>query len=474
MSSMEDFLQDLGGQGRFFETSEFTIDSFKARAKLSRFQLPDSGLWVVKLIQAAVASGASGVDIRFSRNKVTIRFGNNHNLRADELLQGVLSGELPSDRVLLHLFTGLRATASSVTETVTWSCGGAKVILDGKGSSSTEIPVDEELVIEATRPNRSRSLKKMLTSSVSHLARQTVEEHEAIEVRCWPCPIPIVLDGKLLDRGYHHIDAGYIETNPWAFVTNSREEKNKGIRAALFSCPMKLEKTPSIPLDYPIMESSFGKPKGDKYRLNYPVYLKELFLLEVSPQKKVDAVLVIHANYNAESTIDYLQDGALVSRYTLPLVNQKPTSFLEFSERNKYKFACRCLVSVEPDELDLSQFQVRDPRLEELRESIIDKVIEACDTLKSMGPQFLFLTMSRGTHQATAVVLGLPTVAIALTNAYWLIPFGFVAGTTVTAFAANYVYRSKIHFRKGLAVLREQFEASRQSLEAEGQVEPDT
>ena len=68
-SSVEDFLSQLSQEGRFFESSSFTIDSLKAREKLSQFQMADSGLWLVKLVQAAVAAGAPSVRVQFEKRR---------------------------------------------------------------------------------------------------------------------------------------------------------------------------------------------------------------------------------------------------------------------------------------------------------------------------------------------------------------------------------------------------------------------
>lgn len=49
--------------GEVVSTDAFTINVLKAREKLARFQLPASGMWLVKFVQSAVAQSSSEVQI---------------------------------------------------------------------------------------------------------------------------------------------------------------------------------------------------------------------------------------------------------------------------------------------------------------------------------------------------------------------------------------------------------------------------
>jgi hypothetical protein len=62
-TSITELLESRGREGSYVDSAGFTIDQLKAREKMSRYQLSDSGLWLVKLIQTAVTAGADGVDI---------------------------------------------------------------------------------------------------------------------------------------------------------------------------------------------------------------------------------------------------------------------------------------------------------------------------------------------------------------------------------------------------------------------------
>ncbi len=441
-SSVEDFLSQLSQEGRFFESSSFTIDSLKAREKLSQFQMADSGLWLVKLVQAAVAAGAPSVRVQFEKRRVKVAFENRCGWQAEELLKEVLSGHLSQSGALFHVVTGLRASAASVNEKVAWSCGGAYVCLDNEGSSSKPDHAGSEFLVEATRPSRQRSLKRTLSSSVYHLAKQTLEEFDAVRSRCWASPIPVYLDGREMDRGYFQVKAGKIEDNPWYVLMRHEKSRNYGVIGGLgmMGIPSQAD---SLHLPYPLQEILENKD-GLPYTLDKPFYKESgCFLRWHRPEnQKTGMVVAIYSDYQAESSVDYVLDGALVKRFSLPELNSEPTRILGFSTGREHDVGVRVVVPVAPEQLDLSQFNLREPRVRHALEDSLPYLQEMVATLKQQRKNFWYLPIS----QAYGKVLGLgfgtqAAIITAISKGMALIPITLVGGITVTVNTS--IYRSQ-------------------------------
>ncbi|MCA9781209.1 MAG: hypothetical protein KC800_31025, partial [Candidatus Eremiobacteraeota bacterium] len=335
---LDQFLNSLQSGGEYVQTSEFTLNTLKAREKLSQYQLADTGLWLVKLLQAAVVIGSPEVQIKFGKRQVTVQFENSRNYRAGALLQHVLSGEIPSDRALWHLITGLRASATFSSELVRWSCGRERASLDGSGSVVERVQEHPYFLVECSRPSRQRSLKKALTSSVYHLAKETVEEHDAVRSRCWASPIPVFLDGQELDRGYGVVSAGKIEESPWEVLMKHERSRSSKVTAVLAVGGIAAENSerarlPGSPLFDPAVEPI----------LNKPVCKGETFLCYPDSGEGSGAVVVISAGHDSPTCIDYLLDGAMVCRE--PLENQLPeTKVLGITVSQKPTVGVRFLI----------------------------------------------------------------------------------------------------------------------------------
>jgi hypothetical protein len=434
---LDRFLSSLGEGGEYVQTSEFTLNTLKAREKLSQYQLSDSGLWLVKLVQAAVASGAPDVRIQFGKRHVTVQFENCQKFRAGALLQSVLSGEIPSDRVLLHLVTGLRASATLSSEMVRWSCGTERAVLSGDGSAVEMVQEQSYLLVECNRPSRQRSFKNALTSSVYHLAKETVEEFNAVRSRCWSSPIPIFLDGKDMDRGYGLVEAGKVETSPWEVLMKHERSRNSVVKAvlAVASLPTQHEEL-SLPFNQHFSETAepiIGKPlyKGDTF-LQYP-----------PTEHRSAAVVVLTSGFNAPTCVDYVLDGAMVFREDLELeISQTKVFGIEIS--GKPCMGIRLVVPVGPEALDLGQFKVRDTNPREVAASCVACVRGLARVLVEHRSGFWYVPISRPFAKLTGLAVGgQVALMLAVTKGAVAVLLPFAAVGTVggnTAIWRKYVF----------------------------------
>ena len=353
---LQAFLDTQREEGRYFDSQAFTINSVKAMQKLGRFQLEDSGLWLVKLVQAAVASGAPEVRITFGKRLVNVEFAAPSQWQADEVLETVLSGTLPGDNALLHLVTGARACASSLNETVAWSCGAARVELADDACKIRQRDIDGMFRLAATRPARSRSLYATLATSVYELAKQTAEEYEALRARCWVCPIPVIVDGRPLERGYGMVEGGQVQHSPMGVL--SKRSRSDGYH--LTACVgLRYIDTPATQAALPVPPEHRRLGEADEVEVQRPLYRNGTFLVWKCWQHEARAAVALLVGQRVHGEKICVHDGAVVFR--------QPSNDLTFdSVLPNSKMAARILFSVSAAQLDLSGFALRDVSLDEL------------------------------------------------------------------------------------------------------------
>lgn len=447
VSNIDSFLGVLRDGGQYIQTSEFTLNSLKAREKLSQYQLPDSGLWIVKLVQTAVSSGASQFAVTFGRRRVDVVFANPLGLRAGALLQLVLSGEIPTDPTLRHMVTGLRSSATFSSESVAWSCGGESAALDSMGSRLEPVEEDGNFVLSCTRPSRQRALSKTLATSVSQLVKETAEEYEALYKRCWICPIPIIIDGKPMPRGFGIVNAGYIEESPWQVVLSYENSRRSSVSAVLAAI--------GVPSDSGDLTMAFRKVMGPHHppQVTKPVHRGSTFLTWPEGPKDCKAVIVIECDLKANDYIEYVLDGAVVERVPLNVHHPKTTIFgIKITGLGTAHRVCvRVFMPVHPNELDLSQFAVRERCTKDDMASIFPTFQALTDEVMAKISDFWYIPMSPKQSKVAGASLSLPIAGgILATKGAALVPLGILGAWVVGG--NTIVWRSGV--MKGLKSLK--------------------
>ncbi|MBX3166647.1 MAG: hypothetical protein KF760_04515 [Candidatus Eremiobacteraeota bacterium] len=434
-----DEIEKLRAEGAYLDTARFTLDSLKARQKLAGFQLPESGLWLVKLVQAAVVLKAPSITIAFARSTVSVRFEAAKLPEAQDLLNLVMSGQLPQEPEKLHLVTALRSCASATTESVEWHSGGGMVKLDAR-VTRTGTSEQPGFQLIATRPPRARTLARTLATSVSHLVRNTAEEYEAVAQRCWVCPIPVLLDGRPLQRGYDSpLLRGLLDT-PGEVIL--QYEKS---RANLPTFCVGIRQIPPLP----------GRPAlaalESRAELRRPVFKQGTFLRWRNEGDSIGAALTVQCYRDCKQRIDFVWDGAVVASHELEWQLARPKSWLGHGQHH---LGLRLVFAVDGAELDLSQFEVRDKAalarqlMEQCKPALLELIEELLNRIREL--YYVHFTFTAG----KAVGLGLGTYALggsAVWGAWFLAPFGIAVGGG--AYASLLSYRHIV--QASLKALRE-------------------
>lgn len=372
MSALEDFLQEKAQAGESLGTSAFTLNALKAREKLSRFALPEPGLWIVKMVQAAVAAGADEVRITFLRRKVEIEFANASHWEAEDILRYVSGGALPEERGLAHLVFGLSASAFGPEEQIAWSCGRYQIKLTEDGVEKLVNPDTSKLKVVVTRARKRYSLSESLSFPARYVMKQIAYEYKALIDRCIHCPIPLNIDG------HHMVRTCALGTESLQFKPNYDSDNPDGRRFLLSVRPLYLGGEKQLRYPVPEVEWSPGQAYSDD-----GVHFKIQFWK--SDGKPVDALCCIYSVLQRESTLRYVLDGVFLEQKDLFPSDQVDAFALALKralEDGTDNFAIMIYLESSFAELDLSQFQVREAELGEIHRALLAPLLECFVALR--------------------------------------------------------------------------------------------
>lgn len=217
---MADLLGSLKQEGKVDSSGIFTMDLRKAIEKLARFQLPQHYYYIPKMVQAAVAGGASYVVVKINESRVLIEF-DGRPYSAEELaniFQYMLaSRHLEEHRHLRHLATAINTAIALEARTVQVDSGPGREVVrqrwhahDRSENYKLDQPWPDHEV--RTRFSLFRSLSDMRdkwwhTAGKADIwdlltknpRAMTPEQSELVHRVVW-CPIPVFLNGRQLNR----------------------------------------------------------------------------------------------------------------------------------------------------------------------------------------------------------------------------------------------------------------------------------
>jgi len=214
---LSDLLKELQSEGSLDSQGKFSLDVSKAKDKLAEFQLENKYDYSLKLVQAAVASGASHVLVEVNNQRARFRFDGKY-LKPQELADLfyylVESQERPQTRHLRYLASAVNSAVAVGARQIWLDCWSGKegfrhlFTAEGRsqvplGRQSEKTPFTEfgltRSVIDVAKGwwhTGNCDVWDLLTRS-----RNTMEKEQAsIWDKCSFSPIPIKLNGKLLNR----------------------------------------------------------------------------------------------------------------------------------------------------------------------------------------------------------------------------------------------------------------------------------
>ena len=359
-------------------SSEFTLDSIRARQKLSESQLPRPGLWLVKLIQAANVLKSERLNVSFGKRSVDLEFRcTEWEYEPRQVLAEFLSGSMSSEPFLFHFLTGLRGGLTEDTVACVWSVKRGRECTEVHiNSQGTEIKAGELedsndgvlLSLSMSRPPRWPGLKRALTMPIKHLLQRTADEFLAVKNFCWSSAVPITLDGRLLKTYYqwspNETSHGFLTKMEQYAVSSPLQPPplvvgRHHLPLSETRQPLNIPWTPNTGKSATV---EFGDGEARKQTKGF--YWGQAWIESVRPEGvPTQATMLLIFGHEMESRVEFVCDGAIVGTQAMPWETSRLKLFGRSTQQNQFKIGLRLLVACSIDQLDLSHFRVRDTAL---------------------------------------------------------------------------------------------------------------
>lgn len=202
MSELDTLVAELRAAGRAAGQGGFSIDPEKAREKLRQFRLADPYRYIVLLVQAAIAAGASQVEISFDADDMRLACDCTP-FDADELAQlaSTIFADRGQRRGARELALGLAAAIALGPKFVRLTCG------NGESGVLLEQRCDRPDVVRTHEPCtglrihvRERLSFGLLGRMFSARARE-LPEQKLLRAAALHSPVPIIVDGDRIGPG---------------------------------------------------------------------------------------------------------------------------------------------------------------------------------------------------------------------------------------------------------------------------------
>lgn len=262
---IEQYLREYGSAGTKDSTGAFTIAADKALSKLAAFQLPRPAAWLLKMVQAGVAAGASSIAVSQSAKSSRIVYHGGDFGGLKELVGLITDPHAMVTPTQQHLLIGLRAvalgrkrpvllveeTADGHLSSAFWNHGsvsplrvdGRTLALPGRrrAEASLSIHVADTSLTAGNTLKREKGIK-----------RTVAEEYRELMTNAVVCPIPLTVDGRAVNH-FGLGDASF-HRSPLVFGGVPAEEREP----------------PSVPLSASLVPE--GVEQGN-YRHAWTIYL---------------------------------------------------------------------------------------------------------------------------------------------------------------------------------------------------------
>lgn len=225
-----------------YDSGRFTLDPGRAAEMLKRFALADPHRWILKLVQWAVRSGARQVQVECSRQSVSLcHDGRPLPGETARSVSQLLPAAGPPE--LLHLLVGLQACCGLQPASVeVWGERGWDY-LTGRPAAGGPLPHPCGVRVEglpapsplseglrAIAPLVSEPLTSQSWSWLGSLIGRTRREEPLLSTHGAPCPVPLTVNGRLVNRPWFGLPCGaevlngrlLISRPPWSRLVGLR------------------------------------------------------------------------------------------------------------------------------------------------------------------------------------------------------------------------------------------------------------
>lgn len=331
MSEISDMLESLAKDGELDSKGEFTVSLQEASRKLGLLQLPEPRAYILKLVQWAVRSNSSHIEVEVSGETIKLW----HDGEAPDFRQLIRADSLLSATGAMgHLGIGLNSLLALKPRSVRIECDGAFLNLHPELESGVmENPLRDpgtSLVLEgiprhlfersllvAETARRHWDIIPRIFSLVPDALGFRQPESALVRQRCLKANVPIYLNGRCVLCPINSMSA-----NGTNFVRTDPGGRNQWIRF-LLAKEAKPGAIPCSPAALGIQKTDWlsVEPGREESRVLSPRDIAEWPRLN-SIKFEGQAALPGYANYYKHSagkkgTISWLMDGVIVEETPL-------------------------------------------------------------------------------------------------------------------------------------------------------------
>lgn len=214
-SQLEQFLASQHEVGQAESQGAFTIARDEALRKLASFRLPFERAWVLKVVQAAVASGAPSLDIKQTSTDTEFHFAAPKSWTLERLEGAFFTPQLSGDRALDHLMAGLWGASLNDGRPFQLLWPGCPESLIWSGREMTRIqdpePVSQlQLVVSHRRLEEGKGI-----FGIRHIqaAQRNADILKTLTHRAFTCSIPLRVDARRMDALQLSPNHGYAQAS---------------------------------------------------------------------------------------------------------------------------------------------------------------------------------------------------------------------------------------------------------------------
>lgn len=200
ISELDGLLRSQLEGARWESSGHFTLSVEKAIELLAGAQLPRPSQWILKVVQGAVASRATGLDIRLTRVDSQVRWQGDPLGSPEEVVQALLRADVEGLRGLDALKRGLWTVSLAGQRPFKLSLPGASQSLLWTGDGIELLPcspADQFQLIVSHFGLEERGADRQRRDSEA--AEENATLLKELADAAFVCPIPLQVDGRRLD-----------------------------------------------------------------------------------------------------------------------------------------------------------------------------------------------------------------------------------------------------------------------------------
>lgn len=298
---MDSFLQQQRERGAFDSSGGFSVNPFKAREKMAAFQTLVRGFYMLRLVQAGVLAASTGIHVHIGWRelKVTLEGADLELFPPDTVQTGFgQSFTQGSGQARDFLMNGLNHLLSGELErlTVTW--------FKPDGTFTELLACEERLALSSGTGSHSRSSLQIKVERSANPAA-VADETQALHSRCASCPVPIWVDGKLVNSPTNPFSSLYRGDYPFSAKVHGYLPRNYvlGERRLAYKGGTGLALTRVENLKFQLLDKVGVQTRGDTKQ--------DTLLVQLSDGAR-DGLIRIPLAPSSRGTIKYLQAGVTV------------------------------------------------------------------------------------------------------------------------------------------------------------------